>query len=246
MSDTLDRITYALLRPAARQALRGGVALRELKHKVELAYYHEARRRGLKMREISEQLAISMSKVGALSKQLKDHFRQPELEHGLQRQILSLLWAVPLTESRIAGALPEFEPEEVSAALAALVEHGGLEVITGRTDRYRLTAQAYRMTTDPWLARLDGLNTLLEHVELAVQTRLVEGDPRAMVRNVYFNARPEDLGRLQQLYEEQLFPLIIALDAQAQDDPQAVPIRLSVLWAPDEASQPEDEDEDDS
>ena len=247
MRDISERILYALLRPAARVAMRAEVAVRDVKKLAELAYYHEARREGLKMREMSEVLDISMSKVGALSKQLKEHFREPETEHGMDRQILALLWAMPLTATRIAQALPEFDEDEITDRLAKMVEGGNLESIPGRTERFKLTGKAYRLDIDPVMAKLDGLNTLLHHVDRAIETRLVRGDARAMVRNLYFNAREEDLERLQKFYEEQLFPLICELDEAAQEQEDVLPVRLSILWAPDDLEEEEvQDDEDDS
>ena len=73
------------------------------------------------------------------------------------------------------------------------------------------------------------------------------GDARAMVRNLYFNAREEDLERLQKFYEEQLFPLICELDEAAQEQEDVLPVRLSILWAPDDLEEEEvQDDEDDS
>ena len=244
MSDDLvKRLTYAALRPAARLAVRGGFALRDMKKLIELAYYQEARRRGLKMKEISQLMSISMAKVGLLSKDLKEYFLQPELEHGVGRQILSLLWAAPLSEARIAQALPEFEADEVSAALRQLVDDGRITPLDGRTEVYALAAPMHRLQTDPWMAKVDGLNTLLDSVSLAVHGRFFRDDKRSMVRNVAFRVRDEDLDRLREHYEQQLFPLICELDEAVSGTDDSVPIRLSILWAPDER-ETSDEDDD--
>ena len=229
-----NKLTYAMLRPAARLALLTNVSLRDVKKFAELAYYQEAKRRGLKMKEIKELLSISMSKVGLLSKELKEHFIEPETQHGIGRQILSLLWAAPLTEGRIVGALPEFEPDEVIAALKQLTEEGRIVCEENRTNVYRLAAASHRLTTDPWMAKIDGLNTLLQFVSRAVESRFLDGDDRSMVRNVAFRVRPEDLGKLKTFYEEQLFPLVVELDDAVDADGESVPIRLSILWAPEE------------
>lgn len=234
MSDLVSRLAYAALRPAARLAVRGGLALRDVKKLMELAYYQEARRRGLKMREIAELMSISMAKVGALSKDLKEYYLQPELDHGIGRQILSLLWAAPLSEARIAQALPEYDGAEVAATVARLVEEGRIVPLDGRTEMYELAAPMHRLETDPWMAKVDGLNTLLDVLSKAVRARFFDADERALVRNVAFRVRPEDLDALRHHYEETLFPLICELDEAAGDDERSVPIRLSLLWAPDE------------
>lgn len=208
--------------------------MRDMKKLMELAYYQEARKRGLKMKEIAELMSISMAKVGLLSKDLKEYYLQPELEHGVGRQILSLLWASPLTEARIAQALPEFEADEVSVALQQLVDQRRIRATEGRTEVYELAAPMHRLETDPWMAKVDGLNTLLDSVSLAVRRRFFAEDDRAMVRNVAFRVRPEDLDRLREHYEEHLFPLICELDDAVAGAGDSVPIRLSLLWAPDE------------
>lgn len=234
MGDLLPRLTFAALRPAARLAVRGGFALRDIKKYMELAYYQEARRRGLKMKEIADLMSISMAKVGQLSKELKEHFLTPELEHGVARQILSLLWAAPMTQARIAQALPEFDSDEVAAALAQLTEQGRVRVIEGRTDTYELTGMRQRLDINPWMAKVDGLNTLLDSVSGAVGSRFFDADDRAMVRNVAFRVRPEDVARLKKHYEDALFPLICELDDAVDSDEHSIPIRLSILWSPDQ------------
>lgn len=232
-TDLVRRLTYAALRPAARLAVRGGMSLRDMKKLVELAYYQEARRRGLKMKEVAELMSVSMAKVGLLSKGLKEYFLQPELEHGIGRQIISLLWATPLSEARITQALPEYDDEEVRAALDRLVERGHLHRTDERTEQYSLGAPMHRLETDPWMAKVDGFNTLLTTVSAAVRRRFFLPDERAMVRNVAFRVRPEDVDRLREHYERELFPLICELDEAVQGDEESVPIRLSMLWAPD-------------
>lgn len=234
MGDLLPRLTFAALRPAARLAVRGGFALRDIKKYMELAYYQEARRRGLKMKEIADLMSISMAKVGQLSKELKEHFLEPELEHGVPRQILSLLWAAPLSEARVIQALPEFEAPEVTSALRQLVEQGRVRVIEGRTETYGLAASLQRLDMEPWMAKVDGLNTLLESTSQAVRARFFDEDDRAMVRNVAFRVRPADIEKLKKHYEEHLFPLICDLDDAGVADDESVPIRLSILWAPDQ------------
>lgn len=239
--DIVTRLTFAALRPAARLALRGGLALRDAKKFMELAYYQEARKRGLKMKEIAELMSISMAKVGLLSKDLKEHFLEPEQEHGIARQVLSLLWAAPLTQARIAQALEEFDADEVAAALEQLEEQNRVRRNEGRTDVFELAAPRHRLETDPWMAKVDGLNTLLDSVSKAVRARFFVGDERAMVRNVAFRVRAEDVEKLREHYEEHLFPLICELDEAVDPDDDSVPIKLSILWSPDE-EEPHDEE----
>lgn len=238
MSDSEDnlptRVVFATLRPAVKLAMSAGVSLKDAKRFIELAYYKEARSQGLKMREMADLLSVSMSKVGLLSKQLKEHFLEPELEHGVARQILSLLWASPLTEARIAQALDEFDDDDVARAIDQLVEEGRIRRIEGRTDQFELTSEAHRLSTDAWMAKVDGLNTLMDSVSSAISARFDRGDDRALVRNIAFRVRAEDVDELKKLYQEVIFKKIVELDAAVEGDETSVPIRMSVLWSPDE------------
>lgn len=241
-TDLAERLTFAALRPAARIAVDAGFALRDMKKFMELAYYQEAKRRGLKMKEVRALMSVSMAKVGLLSKDLKEHFLQAEQEHGIARQILSLLWATPLSQARIVQAMGEFEPDEIADALEQLEEQGRVRRTNGgATEIFELAAAQHRLATDPWMAKVDGLNTLLDSVSRAVRARFFDDDGRAMVRNVAFRVRVEDLDRLKQHYEEQLFPLICELDDAVEGDADSVPIRLSILWAPDEVPDAEED-----
>lgn len=228
------RVAFALLGPAVRLAAAQGVNLKDIKHLIELAAYREARRRRLKMREIQDVLGISMSKVGLLSKQLKEHFAQPELEHGLPRAILSLLWGGPLSEQKILQALGEHEDAEIKAALRALVADGRVQIEQGRTvERYTLGAPQHRLVQAPWMARVDALHNLMGSLYQTVQARFFLTDPRAFARTLSFRARPEDVARLQAHYEA-LFQLICEIDAAAVQADDAFPVQLSMVWAPDE------------
>ncbi|MEO1271243.1 MAG: hypothetical protein AAFX99_24390 [Myxococcota bacterium] len=115
--ETRTRVIYSVLVPAVRLAFVFRVPLKELGDLLQMAYYHETKRRGLKMRETSEQLGVSMRKVAQLSKRLKRNFLKPESDYGLPRQIEFMLWAEPLSELRIGQALPHEHGEAIVAAL---------------------------------------------------------------------------------------------------------------------------------
>lgn len=238
------RVIFAMLLPAARLMVRFKTPLREIKNLVELAAYREARRRGLKMKEIRQQLSISMSKVGLLSKSLKEHFAAPEREHELPRRILTLLWAGPLSESRLCQALEgSHEAQEVVQALALMLEDKRLQLTQERTPRYCLGEPRYRLVQEPWMARVDALGDLMLSVARTVEARFFEEDPRAMARTLSFRARPEDLHRLQKLYEEEIFPLICELDEAVDPAQDSVPLRLSVLWSPQDLQDEGDQED---
>lgn len=225
------RVLFATLRPAAKLAQAYGVSLKDMRHLLELATYQQARSRGLKMREMSEQMDISMSKVGLLSKQLKEHFVEPE--EGLYRQVIALLWAQPLSLSRLAQAL-EISPDRLETSLETLIQEGRIRRIDGRTDLFELTGSRQSMDIHAWLARVDGLNTLFDNVTRAIRARFDHNDDHAMVRNLAFRLRKQDVQKLNKFYEKQLLPLILELDQAVESEEDSLPMTMTVLWAPDE------------
>ncbi len=231
--DELRRQTlFSTLLATAFLAGQAGIPLREVKQLVELAYYREARRRGLKMTETTELLSVSMSKVGLLSKQLKEHFAEVDDAFGLPRRILKLLWAGPLSEARIARALPHDDPDAIADAIGTLVEEQRVRVVEGRTPRYALAEAHVRLVADPWMARIDALNDLVGTVARAVEARFFAGDERAFARTLAFRVRDADMPRLLELYRDHVFPLVSELDQAADDDETATSLSLSLLWAP--------------
>lgn len=238
------RVIFSLLSPAARMAIQSMFSLKNMKQLIELALYREARRQRLKMKEIGHHLAISMSKVGLLSKQLKAHFAQPESEHGLPRKILALLWAGPMSRQKITQALEEHEDAEVDAALTALLKDKRITEDPGPTiTRYKLGAPQHRLVQEPWMAKIDALDDLMGVVVRTVEGRFFRGDPRAFARTLQFRVRPEDIPRLQAHYEA-LFALVCELDEAAveceAEPSSAIPLKLSLLWSPEDPTPPED------
>ncbi len=230
----MARIVFSCLRLAARQAGEAQLTLAQLRELMELSYFQQARDSGLKMRSISSRFEVGMTKVAELSKDLKDHFLLPEREHGIARQILSLLWAGPLTQVRIGNELPTFDDDAVKEALDQLLAEGRIESIKGRTERFGLSKSIQRLSVVPWMAQIDGLNTLMDHAFLAIKARLVRKDTRAQVRNLAFRVREEDMPELVAFYEKELLPLVCRLDERAQEAEESSSMKLSVLWAPEE------------
>lgn len=225
------RVVYALLMPPTRLAELLRVPLKDLGDWTQMAYFHETKRRGLKMREAAELLDVSMRKVALLSKRLKQGFVDADEEHGLPRKVEFMLWAGPLSEARIAQAL-NLPAEEVQAALASLVEQGRVELVPGRTPTYQVVASEFRLVRSQWTARLDGLNNLLGSVVGAVYGRFFVGDPRAFARTVSLRVRKEDLPKLEILYQNVLWPALVELDKASKGAAETEEIDLTILWAP--------------
>ena len=228
------RIAFAVLAPFARIAVNWRLPLREAKQLIELAYYAETRRRGNKLREVAELLSVSMSKLGLLSRELKEIFDEGADGQTISRRILSVLGAGPLSEAKVVSVLSDAEPDAVRTALSEMVKQLLLEVVPGRTPLYRLAAAQYRLAKEPWMARYAALNHLMAAVGQTVDARFERNDPLATARTLSFKVRPEDLPRLMELYEKQVIPLIVELDREAATSgATAQAMNVAVLWAPD-------------
>lgn len=214
-------------------AVRMGVPLSELKRTAELAYYREARARGLKMREIAETMSVSMAKVGALSKSLKEHFSEPEREHELPRRVLTLLWVGPLSLKRIQQALSDVEPSVVEDAVEALLQDERLLKSAGRTPRYELTSSAHLLVQDGWMGRIDALGHMMLTAAHVVEGRFERNDARAFTRTVDFRALPSAVGGLKRAYQEHVYPLVVAADAEATNHPESKQFALTFQFTPE-------------
>ncbi len=225
------RIAFAVLAPFARVAVNWRLPLRAAKQLIELAYYAEARRRGYKLREVAELLSVSMSKLGLMSRDLKEIFDEGTAGQTTARRVLSVLGAGPLSEAKLLSVLDD---EAVKAVLDDMVDQKLLELVAGRTPLYRLAAAQYRLVQEPWMARYDALNHLMTAVGQTIDARFERGDGAAMARTLSFKIRPEDHTRLAELYEKQLVPLILELDAAAVAAGDAgMAMNVAVMWAPD-------------
>ena len=228
------RIAFAVLAPFARVAVNWRLPLREAKQLIELAYYAEARRRGYKLREVAELLSVSMSKLGLMSRDLKEIFNEGTAGQTTARRVLSVLGAGPLSEAKLLSVLDDVEAESVKSVLGDMVEQQLLEIVPGRTPLYRLAAAQYRLVQEPWMARYDALNHLMTAVGQTIDARFERGDSAAMARTLSFKIRPEDHARLAELYERQLMPLIVELDQAAVAAGDAgVAMNVAIMWAPD-------------
>jgi hypothetical protein len=236
--ETFDgtQVVYAALSLTAQISSRLTLNLKDIKRLVEVACFHEARRRGLKLREIADKLGVSQPKVGLLSKQFKDHFSKAESDSGLPRRILMVLWAEEMTRPGLARALAGFDEDEVSQALDKLVSAGRVRPISGRTTRYEVMRSNHRMVDTKWLARLDAISDMMTTVAKTVERRIFDKDPRAFARAIQVDVLPEDIDRLNELYQNTVFPLLSEINERAGRSEDAVKIRFSIMWAPEDST----------
>ena len=231
-AEMTGRVIYSLLRPAVRLARKFGISLRDIGKWIEMAYFHELRRDGKTLTDIASLLEISRRKSANLSRMLKENFFAPEREQELARRIEFMVWAEPMSRARIAQALSDVAEHRVEDALGHLVEEGRIVKQQGRTPIYEIARGESRLVDDTWLAKIDGLNNLLETVTDAVYARFFEGDEKAMARNLEMRVRAEDLPKLRKLYEDTIWPELEALDSDAKNDPTAIAMGVAIGWAP--------------
>jgi len=247
------RIIYSLLGPAVHMARAFGVPMKDLGTWVELAYVKDLMDRGVTLKEASERLQVSVRKISMLTRQLRENFFAPEEEHELPARIEFMLWAEPLSRKRIKQYLSEVEEEFVDETLDKLLEDGRIALVQGRTPTYTVVRRAQRLVRDDLMAKVDALNTLLDTLVDAIYGRFFKREPKAFARTLQLRVRAEDLQELAKLYEEHIWETLKNLDAAAEDDPNAIPFRLALFWAPDDlmeavlraerAHRPQDDDE---
>ncbi len=231
INELRNRVIYALFSPAAKISQSFKIPLSNLKELMEVAYFHETKKSGLKMKEVAKVMDVSMSKVALLSRALKKNFSTENVD--LARRIEFMLWSGAMTSAKIKQVLPDASAEEINSTLLELVQEKKLR--KERRDQvfhYVLNIDVDRRVWDSWLAKVDGLNNVLRTVADAVYARFFENDERAFARTLSFRVMPADIEKLRAFYEKELFKLIVELDAKTEGEEDAIPLSLSLFWAP--------------
>lgn len=234
-SELEQQVMFSLLRPIVRFARVLKVPLKEITRILQLVYYRELMADGMNMKEACDHLGISLRTASRLSKQMKTTLFRPEQEHSLPRQIEFMLWVQPLSRARVRQALSEIDPESVDRALDQLIESGRVVENNGRVVTYSVAASSQRLSRRGWLAKIGGLNSLLSAVTDTVYSRFFGEPKRSLARTLLLRVSPDDISRLEEIYETHIWKPLAELDAKADNDRFAIPISLSVCWAPDGA-----------
>ena len=230
-----ERVAYAMLLPAVRVARVLDLPLRAMGDWLHMAYFHELKRSGYKMRESADLLGVSMRKVALLSKRLKENFLRADAEAGLPRRVEFVLWSGPQSRARIQQAFPAVERAEVNAAIAQLIDEGRItQRRKGTRWVYEVSARESRLIRNDWSARLDALNNLLGNVCHAAFGRLFRDEANAFVRTVSFRIRKRDVAKLRALYNDVIWKQLSQLEAAAADadEEDTLSLDYSICWAP--------------
>jgi len=227
------RVLYAVVRPLVRLADAFRFPLAEVVDLVAAAYFHHLRDKGLRLAEIGDHLAISERTAKRLAKQLRETFLDAERRYDLPVRIEFMVWATPMSRTKVKQVLAPLDKREIDAAIDLLLAEGRLREDASRaTPRLVVDAHVTSLVRDTWLARIGGLNSFLGNLTDAVYGRFFRAEPRAFARTLNFLVRRADEPALAKLFTDTLVPAIRALDAAAQGHDDADTVRLSVCWAP--------------
>ncbi len=227
-----ERLVYSLLGPSIRLAAASGLSLKKVTELLRIGYFHEFRRQGNSLADIGDALGVSIATAARLSKKLKSNFFRPEQEHELPQRIEYMLWAEPLSEARIKQVLPREEAQDVEEALAILLDQERIYEDPEDQGAYRLTTRRGRLVREHWYSRVGALNSLLGNLLETVEARFFSKDLPSLSRTLNFRINPDQVEELQRFYEEVLWPKMVSLDEEADENHHHV--RLSIFWVVDE------------
>jgi hypothetical protein len=235
------RLVQSLARPVGRFAAAFGMPMALVLDLVQAAMLQVLRERGFTLAEVGRRLDVSERHAKRLLKQLRETFLDTERGYDLPVRIELLLWAQPMTRTRLKQVLKN-EPDEPGAideVIDGLVASGRLVMDESRTPRLRPSAAVQKLVRDTWMMRIGALNSLLANVGDAVYGRFLDKSDRAFARTLSFLVRPEDEGELGRFFEEQVVPFMTRLDARANaarleegQEASSEAFRMSICWAP--------------
>ena len=226
------RIIFSMLKPAIKLSAHFQIPLKEITQWVEIAYFQEIRGNSSTLQEVKGRLRVGMSKVSELSKKLKTNFFQAQKNLALSRRIEFMLWNAPLSKARIQQVLTDVDPEDIEEVLEKLTATGRLKIQKGRVIQYTVVKSESRIVRDNIMARIDGLNNLLDPVCNAVFGRFFNNEPKTFARVLSFRVRKKDFFQLEEIYSKNIWEPLVKLDEAAHGDPDSDAMELAICWAP--------------
>lgn len=226
-----QRMLHAFGRSVAMLSDAFGSSLQEAQESIRMAYFHEMKSRGLKLRQISDQLDISERHVKRLQKGFRENFLDAEREYDLPVRIEFLLWATPVSRKKVKQLLKRFESDEsvVDKAIDDLIESGRVAELDGELV---VQKNVHSKLDHTLIARMGGLTSFISNLTDAAYARFIDEEPEAFARTMSFLIKDGDIERLLAHFGESLIPTIQQIDEEAQNAPDSRQLRLSVCWAP--------------
>ena len=228
-SEMERRIVYSLLLPAVRLAKVFGVPLKDCAQYTQVAYFHELRKDGMKLREVAELLNISMRSAARLSKQLKANFFLTEDDQPLISKIEFMLWGEPLSLVRMKREMADEDPADIERTIEEMLAAKKIVCQKNRTVTYALVADASK--DNKWASRLTALNGLGTSISSVVYNRFFSENPDSFMRTLSFRVRRKDMEKLKEIYEAGIWEPLKDLDEAAAGFHNPIKMNMSIAWA---------------
>jgi len=218
------RVVAAALEPVVALARVMALPLDDLQKLVAIAYFREARSRGLTLRQIARKLRKSVRTVATLSK------TSSELELLLassdavtcRREIVQHVAAQQTSSvDTVRAALPELKRDEVCAAIDQLVDEGILE---RDGDALCVAVAHLDLVQEDADHRIDSLRHFLRVVSELAYRRFFSTDRtgESFARVLTFRGSRSGLAEHRRASYQQLRAGVLDLDASAEDAEDAV------------------------
>jgi hypothetical protein len=230
--ELVQRVVYALLRPAVRMAAMWDMPLKVLAELLQSAHFQELRSHGLTIEETSASLGVSRRTALRMSKQLRDRFVLPDLRHNLPRRIEFMLAVRPMSATKVRQVLTDEDDAAVDAAIGTLLSEGRLEELSGRTPVLRPAPGLRRLARDTWLQRIGGLTSFSENFADAAYGRFFATEPKSFARTLSFQIPAGAHASLEAVYQDLILPELTRLSDDAEGASDADSMQLSLCWAP--------------
>ena len=208
-----QRVTYSLLRAAARVGLRSRLSLKQMVSLMQMAYFREAREeQGHTLDAIAEVFGKSLRTVSTLHHQYRSDFFAPEKQVAFRRAIAALVNHAPADLDRLRLAFPDVSEAELIYALEDLQREGTL-VARGTPPTWHRSPDAHEFTGADLQARIDGLNRQMDVLAETIWHRLVvQDDAPALARTYVFHASDHDFRAMLDAIETLVRERAIAAD----------------------------------
>ncbi len=217
--DVRLRVIKAALSPGIVLARVAALPLDDLEALVAVAYFEEARERGLSLRAIARRFGKSLRTIATLSKRASESGVLVEASRAIavRRRLVEHLARATGTQNaeELCQSVPDVRANEVREQIQQLVDEGILTEVDGA---YQVAAAHLPLLGDELDQRLESLRLLLSGATQTIYRRFfsVGGDGTALARVLVFSAVRDDLSALAERLYEALRSGAIALDAAAQ------------------------------
>ena len=240
------RVLLAALSLTVKLCHRLNIPLKELISQARVAYLRELREQGLSLAECADHLEVSQRTVKTLSKELRESFDLPDTQHTLPIQIEFMLWRTPMSRARLHQVIHNYDNDTIDQAIDQLIEEERIVLdTTPATAVYTPTQSVNSQLSTEWVKRIGGLNSLMGNLYQTIRQRFIDDDSphtelSSFARTLSFYLSANKLNDLHELFWKTFVPGIAALDQSSHNDPDALPLKLTLFWAEEPQDDPQD------